>query len=147
VTRTIRCTPETYLTFVMDVERYRAVDDKIGPIVWTRRSANLTEFKFRPRLPGMNLREPHAVSQLRLTPGQRVDVRLAPLPRNLPSRLVSRFAASFVCEPVDGGTRVTRMVSFRFNPLVRWMFEPTLRRTLPGSVERELLLAKEMLER
>jgi len=145
---TVGCAPETYLEFVLDVERYREVDDKIGPIAWVRRQGDLTELKFRPRLPGMNMPEPYAVSQMRLTPGQRIDVRLAPLPRNLANRLVSKFTASFACEPVAGGqTRVTRMISFRFNPLVRWLFEPTLRRTLPESVERELRLAKEILER
>lgn len=148
VVRTIGCTPETYLEFVMDVERYREVDDKIGPIAWVRRQGNLTELKYKPRLPGMSMPEPYTVARMRLTPGERIDIRLAPLPRNLTNRLVSRFAASFACEPAAGGrTRVTRMVSFRFNPLVRWLFEPTLRRTLPGSVERELRLAKEILER
>lgn len=147
MTRTMDCSPETYLEFVMDVERYREVDDKIGRIVWTRRDGNLTEFKFKPRLPGMNMPEPSTISRMRLTPGRRIDVRLAPLPHNLANRMVSRFEASFACEPVDGRTRVTRMISFNFNPLVRWMFEPTLRRTLPESVERELRLTQTILER
>ncbi|HET8682808.1 MAG TPA: hypothetical protein VFM54_13205 [Micromonosporaceae bacterium] len=147
MTWTIGCTPETYLEFVMDVERYREVDDKLGPIAWVRREGNLTEFKFRPRLPGMNVPEPYAISQMRLTPGRHIDIRLAPLPRNLPNHLVSKFAARFAAEVVDGQTRVTRMISFHFNPLVRWMFEPTLRRTLPESVERELRLSKQILER
>jgi hypothetical protein len=38
------------------------------------------------------------------------------------------------------------MISFDFNPMVRWMFEATLRRTLPESLERELRLAKKILE-
>jgi len=145
LTRTFGCTPEAYLDFVMDVERYREVDDKLGPIAWVRRDGNLLEFKFKPRLPGMNLPEPGTVSRMRLTPGERIDVRLAPLPRNLLNRLVSRFAASFACEPVVDGTRVTRTISFHFNPLVRWLFEPTLRRTLPASVERELRLTARVL--
>lgn len=146
IERTIECAPETFLEFVMDVERYAEVDDKIVRIVWTRREPHLTEFKFRPRLPGMGLPEPYAVSQMRLTPGQRIDVALAPAPLNRFNRFMATFRASFACVPVEGRTRVTRMISFHFNPLVRWLFEPVLRRTLPGSVERELRLAKEILE-
>lgn len=144
---TIRCSPQAWLEFVMDVERYAEVDDKIGPIKWTRREGNLIQFKFRPRLPGIWLPALRIVSQMRLTPGRRIDVRLAPLPRNITSRLASRFRASFSCEPYDGGVRVTRTISFDFNPGVRWFIEPVLRRTLPGSVERELRLAKQILER
>lgn len=123
------------------------MDDKIGPIRWTRRRGDLVEFSFRPRLPGLRLPALPVVSQMRLTPGQRIDVRLAPLPRNVTSHLTSRFRASFTCVPHDGGIRVTRAISFEFNPPARWLVEPVLRRTLPGSVERELRLAKALLER
>lgn len=147
VEQVIDCTPETFLEFAMDVRRYAEVDDKLGRIVWVRREENLTEFKFHPKIPGQNLPEPATVSRMRLTPGRRIDIKLAPLPRNAVNHFVSTFRASFACEPVDGGTRVTRMVSFRFNPLLRWFFEPVMSRALPGSVERELRLAKDILER
>lgn len=49
--QTIRCTPEEALEFVMDIERYAQVNDKIGPIDWARREGNLTEFKFLPADP------------------------------------------------------------------------------------------------
>lgn len=143
----IRCSPEAWLDFVMDVHRYAGVDDKIGPISWARRTENVLEFKFKPRLPGLSLPTLRIVSQMRLTPGRRIDVQLAPLPRNLTSRLTSRFRASFACEPESGGVRVTRAIRFSFNPVVRGFFEPVLRSTLPQSVERELRLAKQILER
>jgi hypothetical protein len=145
--RTIACTPEAFLDFVMDVERYIAVDDKIGAISWVRREGNLTEFKFQPRMPGLSLPEPKAVAQMRLTPGKRIDIKLAPLPQNKFNHCMARFNASFSCEPLDGGIRATRMISFAFTPFVRWLLEPVLRRTLPGSVERELRLIQEILER
>jgi hypothetical protein len=143
---TIACSPEAYLDFVMDVERYKEVDDKLGPILWTRRRGDVLEFKFRPKLPGFRLPEPGTISQMRLVPGRRIDVELAPLPHNALGRATSRFRASFACTPVDGGVRVTRMISFDFNPLIRWFFEPRLSRTLPASVERELRLSKKLLE-
>lgn len=147
VERTIDCAPETFLEFVMDPERYREVDDKIVRVLWQRREGNLTEFKFKPRMPGVSLPEPPAISQMRLTPGKRIDVRLAPPPRNRLNHFLATFKASWVCEPDGGGTRVRRWLSFDFNPLVRWFFEPLLRRTLRGSAERELRLAQEILER
>jgi len=143
---TIRCRPERWLDLVLDVHQYAAVDDKMGPIKWVRRDGDLTEFRFTPRLPGLRLPQPAIVSQMRLVPGERIDVVLAPLPRNLSSRVVVRFRASFSCAAVPGGVRVTRMMSFRFAPPMRWLVEPVLRRTLPVSVERELRLAKQLLE-
>ena len=143
---TIRCTPEAWLAFVWDVERYAEVDDKIGPIRWVRRDGDLLEFKFLPRLPGLHLPTLPIVSRMRRTAGRRIDVRLAPLPRNVTGRLASVFTASFVCEPDGDGVRVTRSISFDFRPPLRWWIEPVLRRTLPASVERELRLATAILE-
>lgn len=143
---TIDCAPETFLEFAMDVDRYARVDDKLRRVFWVRRRPELTEFKFQPRLPGMNLPEPPTVARMRLVDGARIDIALAPLPRNIPNRLVSRYRAGFSCTAVDGRTTVTRTVSYEFNPLLRWLFEPTLSRTLPESIERELRLAKEILE-
>lgn len=142
----IRCSPDAWLAFVLDVERYAEVDDKIGPIAWTRRRGDVVEFKFAPRLPGVPLPGPRIVSRMRLTPGQRIDVRLAPFPRNLTSRLASRFSAAFSCEPHADGALVTRAISFDFRVPFRWFVEPVLRRTLPASVQRELRMAKSILE-
>lgn len=143
---TIQCSPQAWLDFVLDVRRYAIVDDKIGPIQWTRRRGDLVEFKFRPRLPGLRLPALRIVSQMRLTPGSRIDVALAPLPRNITSRLASRFRASFSWTPRNDGLRVRRAISFDFSPAVRWWVEPVLRRTLLASVRRELQLSKEILE-
>nr|WP_042191230.1 SRPBCC family protein [Kibdelosporangium sp. MJ126-NF4] len=140
------CSAETYLEFVMDPQRYSEVDDKIGDIGWVHREGDVCDFLFRPSLPGMSLPEPKAVSRMSLTPGERVDVRLAPVARNMVNRWVSKFSARFSCVPVDGGIRVTRMISFDFNPVVRWFFEPRVRQSLQASVEREHVLARPLLE-
>jgi cation diffusion facilitator CzcD-associated flavoprotein CzcO len=148
LTEVIRCSAEAFLDFVMDVERYRDVDDKIGPVSWVRRDGDLIEVKYQPRMPGLALPEPKAVAQLRLTPGRRVDVALAPPPRNQLNHRMGRYQASFACESADAHhIIVTRTVSFDFVPRVRWFFEPIVRRGLPASVRRELNLAKIILER
>ncbi|MEV4159984.1 SRPBCC family protein [Nonomuraea dietziae] len=147
VEQVIRCTPERFLAFVMDAERYADIDDKIGAIDWVRRTGDVTEFKFRPSLPGIPGPAPKLVSQMRLTPGERVDVRYAPLPQNRLNHRLSRFAASFVAEPAAEGTKVTRTISIDFAPWIGWLLEPILRRHLPADVEREIRGAKERLER
>jgi hypothetical protein len=47
---------------------------------------------------------------------------------------------------VPEGTRVTRSIRFEFSPAVRWLLEPRVRARLTASVDRELRLAKQLLE-
>ncbi|TDD21584.1 SRPBCC family protein [Nonomuraea diastatica] len=145
VTETIDCSPDDLLSFVMDPEKYAEVDRKIRPVTWVRRSENVCEFGFRPRLAG--LPAPPAVSRMRLTPGHRVDVVLAPPPANRLTRLASDFDASFVCTPHQGGTLLVRTLRFHFRPWIRWIAEPLLRRWLIDDVRDEVRQAKEHLER
>jgi hypothetical protein len=144
----VGCSPERFLEFVMDIERYAEVDQKIRPVVWARREytpAPLVEFACRPKLAGM--RQPKVVQQLRLNrPARRIDVSLSPAPHNQLARAMAEFSASFVCEPVGDGTEVTRTLRFALRPWVRWAMEPLLRRRLLGEVREELRLAKEHLE-
>src|SRR5439155_22651948 len=98
--QTIRCSPEEFLDFVMDIERYAEVDDKLGAFDWVRREGNLVEFKFRPILPGIPGPAPKMVARGRLTPGERIDVTLAPLPHNKLFNRLMTFAASFAVESV-----------------------------------------------
>jgi hypothetical protein len=139
------CTPDELLDFVMDVERYALVDRKLRPVLWTRRDGNLLEFAFRPRLAG--LPAPRTVARMRLTPGHRIDIELAPPPANRLTRLASDFDASFVCTPVEDGTRLVRTLNFRFLPPLRWLAEPLLRRPLTADVQEEVRLAKEYIQR
>ncbi|MGI8679549.1 MAG: SRPBCC family protein [Jatrophihabitans sp.] len=143
-TETIDCTPDEFLEFVMDIERYAEVDKKISPILWHRREGDLVEFACRPRLAG--LPQPKVVQQARLTPGVRIDISLSPLPRNRLAHATAHFTASFECTPIAGGTQVTRTLEFRFTPALRWMLEPLFRRRLPGEVRDEVQRAKQYLE-
>jgi hypothetical protein len=146
-TRTIRCTPEAFLDLVMDIEQYAEVDDKIRPVYWSHRSGNVLEFQFRPKLPGMPLPTPKLVQRVELTPRKRVDITNAPLPRNKIGNRTSRFKASFVCDPVDGATAVTRTIEMTFPAPMRWLLEPVLKRRLQAAVEDEMDRATARLER
>ncbi|MFD3592640.1 hypothetical protein ACFWU5_07910 [Nocardia sp. NPDC058640] len=143
----MQCLPEEFLEFAMDVERYAEVDDKIGRFDWVRREGNLVEFKFRPAMPGLPAPAPKMIAQGRLIPGQRVDVGLAPLPDNRLWNRLMKFTASFVCEPTQNGTLVTRTMTAELVPAVRWLIDPILRRNLPGNIEIELAQAKAYIER
>jgi Polyketide cyclase / dehydrase and lipid transport len=146
VEQTVRCTPDEFLALVMDARRYAQIDDKLGPIDWIRQDGDVTQFKFRSRLPGLRGPMPKIVSQMTLTPGQRVDVEYAPVPENRMTQRISTFAASFICAPAPEGTQVTRTVEFGFIPPLSWFMEPILRRTLPPDVEREVRGAKDLIE-
>lgn len=145
VEETIRTSPEEFLEFVMDIERYAQVDPKISPVLWQRRDGNVVEFACRPKLAG--LRQPKVVQYIELTPGHRVDIGLKPLPSNRIAHAVARFNASFECSSAEDGTRIVRTLEFRFSPLVRWLLEPLFRRRLEHEVREEIRLAKDYLER
>ena len=138
------CTAEEYLAFVLDVQRYRAVDDKIGPIDWVRSEGNVTEFRFRPKMPLMPW-SPKVVSRMTLTPGERIDIAYAPTPANRMARALSSFSAFFAVEPCGAGIRVTRSVTIALPAFLRPVERVTLARQLQNSVERELALTPELI--
>lgn len=144
VVETIGCTPDDLLEFVMDIERYAEVDRKIHPVTWARRDGNLLEFECRPKVAGVP--QPKVLQRVRLTPGERIDIVLSPLPSNRLQHAIAQFEASFECAEAEGGTRVTRTLTFRITPLLRWLLEPLLRRRLPTEVREEIQLAKRHLE-
>lgn len=144
VEETVATTPSEFLGLVMDIERYAEVDEKIRPILWSRRDGSRVEFACRPKLAG--IRQPKVVQFIELTPDRRIDIGLLPKPQNRLAHLMAHFEASFECTPVDGGTRVTRTLEFRFSPAVRWLMEPLFRRRLERDVRAEIELAKRHLE-
>jgi hypothetical protein len=145
-TRTVRCTPAQFLELVMDIEGYAEVDDKIRPIYWSRRVGNVVEFEFRPKLPGLPIPAPKLIQRVELTPDKRIDITNVPLPHNKIGNRMSNFRASFVCEPVDGGTVVTRTVEMTFPAPLRWVLEPILQSRLQGAVDDEMDRATARLE-
>lgn len=140
------CSPDEFLEFVLDIERYAQVDDKLGPFDWVRREGDRVEFKFRPTMPGIPGPAPKMVAQGVLTPGERVDVGLSPLPTNKLWHRLMKFNATFVCEPAENGTVVTRTMSIEPVPAVRWLLDPVLRRNLQRNIESEVEKAKAYME-
>ncbi|WP_169811604.1 SRPBCC family protein [Nocardia shimofusensis] len=146
VRQLMKCSPDEYLDFVMDVERYAEVDDKITSLSWIRREGDVVRFRFRPALPGLPRPMPKMVLQLTLVAGERIDLRLAPLPMNKFGNRVMTYTGSFVCTPADGGTLVTSSTTLEVIPALRWLVEPILRRTLPANFQAEIEHAKSYIE-
>lgn len=144
-TATFACTAEEYLAFVLDVERYRQVDDKLGPIEWVRTGGNVTEFRFRPKMPLMPW-SPKVVSRMTLTPGQRIDIQYAPKPNNRLAHALSSFSAFFKVDAAAEGICVTRSVTISLPTPLRPIERLTLGRRLQASVERELALTPTVLD-
>ena len=143
-TAVFTCSAEEYLAFVLDVERYREVDDKIGPIDWVRTDGDVTEFRFRPKMPLMPW-SPKVVSRMTLTPRERIDIAYAPPPANRMARALSSFSAFFAVDAINEGIRVTRSVTIALAAPLRLVERFTLARQLQSSVERELALTPALL--
>jgi hypothetical protein len=135
------CTPSEFLEFVLDIEGYAGVDDKIVPVLWSRRDGDVVQFACRPKIAGLRL--PKVVQAMRLTAAERIDIALTPPPANRLAHAVARFEASFVCHAVPGGMELTRSLEFRFAPGFRWILEPLFRRRLPEEVRVELARARQ----
>jgi hypothetical protein len=137
----VRRSPDQVLEFVMDLERYRQADRKIGAIAWLRRSGDLAEARFRARMLG--LPGPMVTQLLHLTPGRRIDVR------NAPSWLdrVMDFEGVITCEPVDGGTRVYHREAFELRRPLSWLLGPVLQRWLRHDTAAEVVRMRALLER
>jgi hypothetical protein len=97
-TETIPCTPNEFLEFVLDIEGYAEVDDKIAPVLWSRRDGNVVQFACLPKIAGLRL--PKVVQTMRLTSGERIDIGLNPPPANRLAHAVARFEASVACRAV-----------------------------------------------
>jgi hypothetical protein len=130
----------------MDIEQYADVDDKIRPVYWSSRTGNVLEFQFRPKLPSLPIPTPKLVQRVELTPGKRVDVTNAPFPHNKIGNRMSTFRASFVCEPHDDATVVTRTIEMTFPAPIRWLVGPIIGRRLQAAVDDEMDRTKQRLE-
>lgn len=140
---TIRTSAAEVLDFILDVERYRSVDPKIGAIHWVHRSPDGREvtFRFTPRLgpvPAL-LRSTQRVT---LVDGSSVSITA------LSSRVdrLARFRASLDTTAVDGGVLVRRRLEFWLAPPLRPTLGPLLRRWLARDVPAELRALRSALE-
>jgi hypothetical protein len=77
-TAIIGCSPRQMLEFVLDVERYRLADRKIGRVHWVRRDGNHGQVKHNGRLLGVAT--PPIVLAFTLTPWSHLDFGIVTAP-------------------------------------------------------------------
>ncbi len=133
--------PQGIIDFVMDLNEYRKVDDKLGKIYWIKPApdGNGVYVHFGPKLMGMPV--PSTTQRVVATPDHRIEITGVP---SWTDSMVT-FHAYFRCEPVEGGTKIVRGLNFRFSKAMSWMMDGAVTRGLAKSIPKELANAKEYL--
>jgi hypothetical protein len=135
----IACSPRAVLEFVLDVERYRLADRKIGRVHWMRRDGDHGQVKHDGRLLGLPF--PPMVLAFTLTSWSRLDFRMVTAPWPL-----TGFEGFFTCEPTVQGTRVVHRERFAVHPLIG-LLDPLFGAWLARDTPREVIRIKRILER
>lgn len=139
----MRTTPAEVIGFILDVDRYRSVDRKIGKIHFIRTALNGGEvtFQFTPRLGPL---PPLARSTQRVTRVGEESVSIVALPSWV-DRL-ARFRGSMTATPEGQEVLVQRRLEFWLAPPLRLTAGPVLRRWLARDVPAELAAVRRALE-
>ena len=134
----VAATPEEAINFVLDLDRYRRADYKIGTVKWVRPDATGAMVRFRSKLMGMP--GPYVTQRVDRT-GNRLDVHtVAPKWMN---RMVS-FEGVVDATPTDAGTRFFHREALTFHGPFR-VLEPLLRGWLAKDTAAEVRRVAEQL--
>ena len=140
-TTTVRASPTEVFDFVIDLERYRQADHKIGRVGEVRRFGDAGTVRFSGRIRG--LPGPAGTYPFTLTPTRLVFGS----PTAGPARwFLEHFEGSFDCESTADGTVVTHREVYRFRRPWRWLADPMLRRWLERDTAAEMVRFKALLE-
>ncbi|HYD10896.1 MAG TPA: SRPBCC family protein [Acidimicrobiales bacterium] len=141
-TVTIGCSARDVIELVLDLERYKTVDHKIGKVSSFSRDGDRGTVHFAGKLRG--LPTPRDRQTFEVTDGRHLTFR------SIPSRWpgwAARFEGSFACdEQTDGTTVVTHRECFHFNPAIGWLVRPILGRWLAADTPLEMARMKAALE-
>lgn len=138
----INCTPETACGFVLDMDRYRLADPKIGRVFWEDWDGDRGRMKFSGKLRGIP------------TPPLTVNVRREGLGRidiyADTSTLIgwlTRFHGSFdLTAQGPGCCLVAHVERFDFRRPLRWIADPLFRKWLAADTPTEMWRLKAMIE-
>lgn len=139
-TVTVSVSPADVFDFVLDLERYRQADHKIGRVGSVRRDGSGGTAVFSGRIKGMP--GPSGTYPFTSTP---TSLKFAS-PVAGAARWFLNFEGSFECEETGGGTEVTHREVFDFKPPWRWFLDPFLRRWLENDTTQEMARLKDLIE-
>lgn len=140
----IAATPRQVLELVLDLDRYRRVDRKIGAV----KEAPMVDAdgrgrgRYRRKLRGVPT--PVGTQDVELERWSCLTFRSAP---GVWTRRMTDFEGRFECEEIEGGTKVTHTETFWFKPTpVGWILDALLGRWLRDSMPEEMALLRRDVE-
>ena len=135
----IRRSPKDILEFVLDVDRYRQADLKIGRVHYVKRAGSVGEVSHDGRLLG--IKAPAVVLAFTLTPYSRLEFRGIKMPWPLRG-----FDGFFTAEETPEGTVVVHRECFIFGQATGRVFQVLLGWWLKRDTPAEVLRMKALLE-
>jgi hypothetical protein len=139
-TTTVAVPARDVIEFVLDLQRYRQADHKIGRVGDIDRDGDHGSVTFSGRLrglPGPSGTYPFTVTDKTLTFGS---------PIAGPARWFLTFEGTFDCNEGPDGTRVTHREVFNFKRPWSWLAEPLLRGWLQRDIADEMARLKTLVE-
>jgi hypothetical protein len=139
-TTTVTAPPSEVFEFVLDLNRYRQADRKIGRVGELHREGDRGTVRFAGRirgLPGPSGVYPFTLTDKRLQFGS---------PIGGAARWFLEFEGTFECEEAASGTVVTHREVFIFKRPWRWLAEPLLRSWLENDTRDEMVRFKELVD-
>ena len=140
-TATVNATTDEVVEFVLDLERYRLADHKIGRVGAMERHGDRGTVRFAGRIIG--LPGPSGVYPFEVTP---TGLRFGS-PTAGAARWFLDFEGTFECKESSDGTVVRHREAFAFKRPWRWLAEPLLRRWLESDTSEEMVRFKQLIER
>ena len=137
---TVTVSPAEVLEFVLDLERYRQADHKIGRVGPVTRDGDRGTAVFSGRIKGMP--GPSGTYPFTLTP---TSLKFGSAIAG-PARWFLNFEGSFECEETADGTIVVHREVFHFKPPWQWFLDPLLRRWLERDTTEEMARFKALVE-
>lgn len=141
-TALIRRPARAIYEFVLDLDRYKQADTKIGTVHSVTWDGDHGEIHYSGRFRG--LPTPAVRQTITVAPYRRIDVRSIP---GTPAHAMSRFHGLFTFDELgDGTTRVFHREELVFRGPLRWIVEPLLRDWLAADTAEEVRRMKTLLE-
>jgi hypothetical protein len=137
---TVAASPAEVFEFVLDLNRYRLADRKIGTVGPLTRAGDCGTVSFSGRikgLPGPAGTYPFTMTESRLVIGSAIAG---------PARWFLDFEGTFDCQVTREGTVVTHREVFNFKRPWRWLVEPLLRRWLETDTVSEMARFKQIVD-
>lgn len=143
-TTLIEAEPRAVLEWILDLERYRQADPKVGPVKEPVRldEEGLGRVRYRGRLVGVPT--PVDTQDVHLERWHRLTLTGA---SGVWTRWFVEFEGTFECERAGSGTQVTHREHFRFKPRpLGWLMDRLLGRWLAGTMPGEMTRLAQLIE-